>query len=84
MTVLLPFLVQCQRPPTRSLFPTDGTRVGDPDDLGDFFNQLDLDGEEFDDLEIDIDDPELNNSVRWLALARVHTEKSFIQSAFYK
>ena len=61
-----------------------GARVGDPCDLGDLFNQLDLDGEEFDDLEIDVDDPELNDNVCWLALDRVHTHKSFNQAAFFK
>src|SRR4051812_1104561 len=43
-------------------------------DLGDFLEQLNLDEEEFDDLVIDADDPEINKSVRWLALARVHTK----------
>ncbi|XBI92954.1 hypothetical protein VPH35_029909 [Triticum aestivum] len=53
-------------------------------DLGDIFNQLDLNDDNFDDVEIDEEDPEINESVRWLALARVHTEKKFSQSAFYK
>ena len=35
-------------------------------------------------MEIDDDDPELQASVRGLALARVHTNKSFSPSAFYK
>lgn len=52
--------------------------------LDDFFDQLDLNDDEFHDVEIDMDDPVINDSVRWLALARVHTEKSFSQSAFYK
>uniref|UniRef100_A0A453E6S4 Uncharacterized protein n=2 Tax=Aegilops tauschii subsp. strangulata TaxID=200361 RepID=A0A453E6S4_AEGTS len=53
-------------------------------DLEDFFDQLDLNEEEFEDVVIDEDDPELQESARWLALARVHTEKTFSQGAFYK
>lgn len=53
-------------------------------DLRDIFNQLDLNDDDFDDVEIDEEDPEIDESVRWLALARVHTEKKFSQSAFYK
>ena len=59
-------------------------RVGDPSDLGYFFNQLNLEGEGFDDLEIDVDDLVLNNGVHWLALARVHTKSSFSQAVFFK
>ncbi|KAE8804620.1 hypothetical protein D1007_19675 [Hordeum vulgare] len=59
-----------------------GTAPAKPD-LEDFFNQLDLNGE-FADVEIDEEDPEVQESVRWLSLARVHTEKNFIQSTFYK
>lgn len=33
-------------------------------DLGDFLEQLNLEEEEFDDLVIDEDDPEINESVR--------------------
>lgn len=40
--------------------------------------------EAFDDLEIAEDDPKIQESVRWLALARVHTDKSFSQAAFYR
>ena len=53
-------------------------------DLGDFMEQLNLEDEVFDDLVIDEADPEINDSVRWLALARVCTDKTFSQSAFYK
>ncbi|KAE8775541.1 hypothetical protein D1007_51932 [Hordeum vulgare] len=53
-------------------------------DLEDFFDQLDLSDEEFNDVEIDEEDQGIHNSVRWLALARVHTEKNFSQAAFYK
>ena len=53
-------------------------------DLGDFLEQINLDDAVFDDLVIDEEDPVINESVRWLALARVHTEKTFSQAAFYK
>lgn len=53
-------------------------------DLGDFIEQLDLGDESFDDLVIDEDDPEISERVRWLALARVHTDKIFSQAAFYR
>ena len=53
-------------------------------DLSDFLAQLDLGDESFDDLVIDENDPEINEGVRWLALARVHTDKNFSQAAFYK
>ncbi|XBJ14386.1 hypothetical protein VPH35_006432 [Triticum aestivum] len=53
-------------------------------DLGDFLEQLNLDDADFDDLVIDEEDHVINESVRWLALERVHTEKSFSQAAFYK
>ncbi|XBH81557.1 hypothetical protein VPH35_107098 [Triticum aestivum] len=52
--------------------------------LEDFFDQLDLNDEEFNDVEIDEVDPVIQGSVRWLALARVHTEKNFSPAAFYK
>ncbi|KAE8779203.1 hypothetical protein D1007_47738 [Hordeum vulgare] len=53
-------------------------------DLGKFYDHLDLNDEVFEDVAIDEDDPELQASVRWLALATVHTNKSFSPSAFYK
>ncbi|KAI5018981.1 hypothetical protein ZWY2020_043869 [Hordeum vulgare] len=72
-------------PPADALSGTSagGGSFGTPD-LGDFMEQLNLDDEEFDDLVIDEADPEINESVRWLALARVHTDKTFSQTAFYK
>lgn len=45
---------------------------------------MDLNDEAFDDVVIDEEDPVLKESVRWLALARVHTGKSFSQTAFYR
>ncbi|XBI02309.1 hypothetical protein VPH35_130890 [Triticum aestivum] len=52
--------------------------------LEDFFDQVDLNEEEFNDVEIDEEDPGIKESVRWLALARVHTDKTFSPAAFYK
>ncbi|KAE8791914.1 hypothetical protein D1007_33543 [Hordeum vulgare] len=52
--------------------------------LEDFFDQLDLNSEEFNDVEIDEEDPCIKESVRWLALARVHTDKTFSPAAFYQ
>ncbi|SPT18858.1 unnamed protein product [Triticum aestivum] len=46
--------------------------------------QLHLEDEDFDDLVIEEDDPAVNEGVRWLALARVHTAKTFSPTAFYK
>ena len=65
-------------PPADALSGTSagGGSHGTPD-LGDFMEQLNLEGEDFDDLVIDEADPEINDNVRWLALARVHTDKSF-------
>lgn len=61
-----------------------GVNDGGADDLDDFFGQLDLAEEEFDDLVIEEEDPVINNRVRWLGLARMHTEKSFSQAAFFR
>ncbi|XBI35076.1 hypothetical protein VPH35_120814 [Triticum aestivum] len=52
--------------------------------LEEFFDQLDLNDEEFHDVEIDEEDPEIKECVRWLALSRVHTDKNFSPAAFYK
>ena len=35
-------------------------------------------------MEIDEEDPGIKESVKWLALARVHTDKTFSPAAFYK
>ncbi|XBI42786.1 hypothetical protein VPH35_107637 [Triticum aestivum] len=53
-------------------------------DLECYFDQLDLNEEDFDDVVIEEDNPELEESARWLALARVHTSKGFSPTAFYK
>ncbi|KAI4974846.1 hypothetical protein ZWY2020_048453 [Hordeum vulgare] len=57
---------------------------GKDDDLGDFFDKLDLQEEEFEDVVVEEEAPELLNEIRWIALARVQTTKTFSQSAFYK
>ncbi|XBH75805.1 hypothetical protein VPH35_102540 [Triticum aestivum] len=54
------------------------------DDFGDFFEKLDLHDEEFEDVVVEEEAPELLEEIRWLALARVHTTKNFSQSAFFK
>lgn len=61
--------------PSDSHSETSGSGHGGPsqDDLDDFFGQLDLDGEEFDDLVIDDADPVIYERTRWLVLAKVHT-----------
>ena len=61
-----------------------GTSAAANPNLEDFFDQLDLNEEEFNDVEIDEDDLVIKESVQWLALARVRTKKSFSPSAFYK
>ncbi|KAI4998449.1 hypothetical protein ZWY2020_053791 [Hordeum vulgare] len=57
---------------------------GKDDDLGDFFDKLDLQEEEFEDVVVEEEAPELLNEIRWIALARVQTTKTFSQAAFYK
>ncbi|KAE8797646.1 hypothetical protein D1007_27113 [Hordeum vulgare] len=66
-----------------------GTSGGSDDgagrsDLGDFMERLNLEEEEFDDLVIEEDDLVINEGVRWLTLARVHMDKNFSPTAFYK
>ncbi|KAI4990583.1 hypothetical protein ZWY2020_038946 [Hordeum vulgare] len=61
-----------------------GEQITTRTDLEGFFDQLDINEEEFEDVFIDEEDPMMQESVRWLALARVHTEKTFSQGAFYK
>ena len=61
-----------------------GSGTAKASDLGDFMEQLHLEDADFDDLVIEEDDPAVNEGVRWLALARVHIEKNFSPSAFYK
>ncbi|XBI61682.1 hypothetical protein VPH35_042443 [Triticum aestivum] len=54
------------------------------DDLGDFFEKLDLHEEEFEDVVVEEEAPELMEEIPWLALARVQTMKNFSQAAFFK
>ncbi|KAE8810439.1 hypothetical protein D1007_12643 [Hordeum vulgare] len=63
---------------------SDGASAAANPVLEDFFDQLDLNSEEFNDVEIDEEDPCIKESVRWLALARVHTDKTFSPAAFYQ
>ncbi|KAE8814265.1 hypothetical protein D1007_08326 [Hordeum vulgare] len=60
-----------------------GSTTAAKPDLEDLFDQLDLNDEEFADVDIEGEDPEIQESVWWLGLARVHTEKNSSQSAFY-
>ncbi|KAE8805115.1 hypothetical protein D1007_18858 [Hordeum vulgare] len=61
-----------------------GDSQGNDDDLGDFFEKLDLHEDEFNDVVVKEEAPELLEEIRWIALARVHTPKLFSQTAFYK
>ncbi|KAE8803460.1 hypothetical protein D1007_20689 [Hordeum vulgare] len=61
-----------------------GAAVTTPQDLEDFFDQLDLNEEEFNDVEIDKEDQGIQDNIWWLALARVHIEKNFSQASFYR
>lgn len=71
--------------PSAAQSETSGDVMGpSAGDLDDFFGQLNLAEEEFDDLIIDEADPVINERVRWLALAKVHTEKTFSHAAFFK
>ncbi|XBI35242.1 hypothetical protein VPH35_120948 [Triticum aestivum] len=69
---------------TSDAFSTNLGSQGRDDDLGDFFDKLDLHEEEFDDVVVEEEAPELLEEIRWVALARVQTMKNFSQSAFYK
>ncbi|KAE8789995.1 hypothetical protein D1007_35756 [Hordeum vulgare] len=61
-----------------------GKSQGKDDDPGDFLDKLDLHEDEFDDVVVEEEAPELLEEIRWVALARVHTSKTFSQAAFYK
>ncbi|KAE8811762.1 hypothetical protein D1007_11292 [Hordeum vulgare] len=67
-----------------ALSETSDGGVAGKSDLGDFMERLNLEDEEFDDLVIEEDDPVINEGVRRLALARVHTDKTISSTAFYK
>ncbi|KAE8794410.1 hypothetical protein D1007_30855 [Hordeum vulgare] len=63
---------------------SDGATAAVNPDLENFFYKLDLNDGVFNDVEIGEEDPGIKESVRWLSLARVHTDKNFSQAAFYK
>ncbi|KAE8803399.1 hypothetical protein D1007_20754 [Hordeum vulgare] len=61
-----------------------GSRGKPDEDLGDFFEKLDLHEDEFDDVVVEEEAPDLVDEIPWLALARVQTSKNFSQAAFFK
>ncbi|KAE8776166.1 mechanosensitive ion channel protein 2, chloroplastic-like [Hordeum vulgare] len=61
-----------------------GSQSRQDEDLGDFFEKLDLREDEFDDVIVEEEAPELADEIPWLALARVQTNKNFSQAAFFK
>ncbi|KAE8804515.1 autophagy-related protein 7 [Hordeum vulgare] len=61
-----------------------GSQSRQDEDLGDFFEKLDLHEDEFDDVIVEEEAPELADEIPWLALARVQTNKNFSQAAFFK
>ncbi|XBI76425.1 hypothetical protein VPH35_069665 [Triticum aestivum] len=71
-------------PPDVRVAMSSGSRGVGMEDLDNFFGQLDLEDEVFDDLVINEVVPEISERVRWMALARVHTDESFNHSAFFK
>ena len=71
-------------PPDVRAAMSSGSRGVGMEDLDNFFGQLDLEDEVVDDLGMNEVGPEINERVRWMALARVHTDESFNHSAFFK
>ncbi|KAE8775400.1 hypothetical protein D1007_52084 [Hordeum vulgare] len=61
-----------------------GSQGKQDEELGDFFEKLDLHEEEFDDVIVEEEAPDLVEEIPWLALARVQTFKNFSQAAFFK
>ncbi|KAI4988383.1 hypothetical protein ZWY2020_030013 [Hordeum vulgare] len=61
-----------------------GSQEKQDEELGDFFEKLDLHEEEFDDVIVEEEAPDLADEITWLALARVQTYKNFSQAAFFK
>ncbi|KAE8804042.1 hypothetical protein D1007_20004 [Hordeum vulgare] len=61
-----------------------GSQGKQDEELGDFFELLDLHEEEFDDVIVEEEAPDLVEEIPWLALARVQTLKKFSQAAFFK
>ncbi|KAI5002913.1 hypothetical protein ZWY2020_027563 [Hordeum vulgare] len=61
-----------------------GSQGKQDEQLGDFFEKLDLHEEEFDDVIVEEEAPDLADVIPWLALARVQTFQNFSQAAFFK
>ncbi|KAE8809618.1 hypothetical protein D1007_13784 [Hordeum vulgare] len=61
-----------------------GSQGKQDEELGDFFEKLDLHEEEFDDVIVEEEAPDLADEIPWLALDRVQTYKNFSQVAFFK
>ncbi|KAE8768392.1 hypothetical protein D1007_60131 [Hordeum vulgare] len=61
-----------------------GSQGKQDQELGDFFEKLDLHEEEFDDVIVEEEAPDLADEISWLALARVQTYENFSQAAFFK
>ncbi|KAM0862109.1 hypothetical protein ACQ4PT_045451 [Festuca glaucescens] len=55
----------------------------DPVSIDVMLEQLDLQDEEFNDLIVDEDEQEIQESVQWMALAKVQTDKGFSHAAFF-
>ncbi|KAE8796376.1 protein transport protein sec24 [Hordeum vulgare] len=61
-----------------------GSQGKQDEELGDFFEKLDLHEEEFNDVIVEEEALDLADEITWLALARVQTYKNFSQAAFFK
>ncbi|KAE8795552.1 hypothetical protein D1007_29439 [Hordeum vulgare] len=61
-----------------------GSQGKQDEELRDFFEKLDLHEEEFDDVIVEEEAPDLADEIPWLALARVQTYKNFSQATFFK
>ncbi|KAK1667364.1 hypothetical protein QYE76_055523 [Lolium multiflorum] len=60
-----------------------GPRGKQQQSIAEMLGQLDLQEEDFNDVIVDEVEEEIKESVQWLALARVQTDRGFIQAAFF-